>query len=73
MTIIPDDATEDEFEPEDRLDSDDRDPEAPAADAAEQAIPADPAETPATVRRGLEVDEYDALEQSRAANLDEER
>jgi hypothetical protein len=71
----PDDQEADEFVPEDSLDPEERDPEAPTADAAEQATPADPAdaEEEEELRRGLEVDEYDALEQSRVVDHDEER
>jgi hypothetical protein len=53
-----------EFEPEDDLDPDERDFEASAEDTVEQATPADPAEEPVEVHRGLEVDEFDAIEQA---------
>ena len=46
--------------------------EAPEADAAEQGVPADPALRPDEVHRGLEVDEADALDQSRVVRLDDE-
>jgi hypothetical protein len=56
----------------DHLDPDERDIEAPDADAVEQAMPANPAEVPVPVRRGLEVDEWDAIEQARVVDLDED-
>ena len=46
--------------------------EAPEADTAEQGVPADPAQRPDEVHRGLDVDEGDALEQSRVVELDDE-
>jgi hypothetical protein len=49
-----------------------RDPEAPAADAVEQATVADPAEEPAEIHRGLEVNEWDAVEQGRVVQLDDD-
>jgi hypothetical protein len=51
-------------------------PNAPVEDAVEQSVIADPAEATADVdyaedvHRGLEVDEWDATEQARSANLD---
>jgi hypothetical protein len=60
------------FVPEDSLDPDERDPEASPVDVAEQVTPADPAEEPEVIQRGLEVDEYDAIEQSRVVNHDGE-
>jgi hypothetical protein len=60
------------FVPEDSLDPDEREPEASPVDIAEQATPADPADEPEEIHRGLEVDEYDAIEQSRVVNHDEE-
>jgi hypothetical protein len=56
----------------DHLAPDERDPEAPDADAVEQAIPADPAERPEEVHRGLEVNEWDAVEQAHVVNLDDD-
>ncbi len=47
-------------------------PDAPDADAVEQAIPANPAERRVEVHRGLEVDEWDAIEQSRVVDLEDE-
>lgn len=55
-----------------RRDSDDKDVETPDADAAEQATVAYPGDEPEEVHRGLEVDEYDAVEQSRVVDLDED-
>jgi hypothetical protein len=46
--------------------------EAPEADTAEQGVPADPALSPDEVHRGLEVDEADALDQSRVVGPDDE-
>jgi hypothetical protein len=46
--------------------------ETPDADAAEQATAAYPDDEPEEVHRGLEVDEYDAVEQSRVVDLEEE-
>lgn len=57
------------------LESDERDIEAPTADAAEQSVSAHPAEgasEPAPVRRGFDVGEWDALEQSIVVNLDDD-
>lgn len=60
------------LEPTEHLVPEERDPEAPAADAVEQATPADPSLRPDEVRQGLEVGEYDAVEQSRIVELDDE-
>jgi hypothetical protein len=58
---------------DERLDPDKRDIEAPTADAAEQAMPANPTDEPATTRsRAFEVNEYDAIEQERVVNLDDD-
>ncbi|RKR89101.1 hypothetical protein BDK92_3438 [Micromonospora pisi] len=61
-----------EFAPGDHLDPEERDPEASAEDAVEQSAAADPTDAgPASATdagqlpRGLEVDEWDALEQAR--------
>ncbi len=50
----------------------DKDPEAPEADAAEQARPVRPGDAPQEVRRGWEVGEWDAVEQSVIIDLDED-
>lgn len=47
-------------------------PETPDADAVEQAIPANPADLPVHVHQGLEVAEWDAIEQARVVDLEEE-
>ena len=58
---------------EQQLDPDTRDIEAPTADAAEQAMPANPADEPAATRTAaFEVNEYDALEQERIVDLDDD-
>ena len=49
-----------------------RDLEAPPEDALEQAIPQNPADQPDEVHTGDEVNEYDALEQSRTVDLDDD-
>jgi len=65
-----------EFTPADQLDPavaydpDERDPEAPIGDAVEQATPADPDEAPTEIHRGLEVDEFDAIEQGQPITPD---
>ena len=56
-----------------QLDPNTRDIEAPAADAAEQAMPANPADEPGPTRGAtFEVNEYDALEQGRVVDLDDD-
>jgi hypothetical protein len=57
---------------EDHLDPEVRDIEAPAADAVEQATPANPAETDVEPRLPFEASEYDALEQARVVDLDDD-
>lgn len=54
------------------LEADELDIEAPAADAVEQATPAYPVDEPAEVHRGLEVGEWDAVEQAYVVDLDDE-
>jgi len=71
----PDEAlasVEEDLTPTDHLNADERDIEAPEADAVEQATVADPAQAPVDVRPGAEVSEYDALEQARVVDLDDE-
>ncbi|MEV0732816.1 MULTISPECIES: hypothetical protein [Polymorphospora] len=63
---------DEDFAPGDHLAPDERDPETPQADAVEQATVADPAEDEPEMHRGLEVTEWDAAEQSRIVNLDED-
>ncbi|MEN3306651.1 MAG: hypothetical protein V7603_2853 [Micromonosporaceae bacterium] len=60
------------IDPDARLVPDERDPEAPDADMVDQVTPVNPAERPAETYRGLEVDEWDALEQSRVVELDDD-
>ncbi len=57
---------------DEQLDPGERDIEAPDADTVEQATLANPADAPARVHRGLEVDEWDAIEQARIVDLDED-
>jgi hypothetical protein len=70
MTYPDEDLTDaeehEEFSPEER------DLEAPVADAAEQAMPVEPTEEQPAVRRGFEVGEWDALEQSIVIDMDDE-
>jgi hypothetical protein len=49
-----------------------RDLETPPEDALEQAIPQNPADQRDEVRAGDEVSEYDAVEQSRTVELDDD-
>ena len=49
-----------------------RDLEAPPDDALEQAAVVDPVDHEVPLRRGLEVDDYDAFEQSRIVHLDDD-
>lgn len=56
----------------DHLDPEERDPETPAVDAVEQAAVANPADRDADIRRGLEVGEWDAVEQARVVDVDED-
>jgi hypothetical protein len=65
-------APEEEFTPEEHLTPDERDLEASPEDAVEQAIPADPRSPPVEIHRGLEVDEYDAIEQGQAVNTEDD-
>lgn len=54
-------------------DEQERDPEAPVADAAEQSVSAGPDdEEPTEVQRGIEVSEWDAVEQSIVVNLEDD-
>jgi hypothetical protein len=46
--------------------------EAPTEDSVEQATPTDPAELPVEVLADPEVTEWDALEQARVVELDED-
>jgi hypothetical protein len=55
-----------------RLEPGERDSEAPDADVMEQTIPADPVEQDAEIRHGIEVNDWDAIEQSRVVDLEDE-
>ncbi|MGI5246233.1 hypothetical protein [Dactylosporangium sp. CA-139066] len=58
---------------DDRLDPEVRDPEASPEDAAEQAQPANPLDRPqSTHARPWDANEYDAIEQDREVDLDDE-
>lgn len=63
---------EEDLAPSDHLEPEERDLETPADDAVEQAIVANPADRDADVRRGLEVGEWDAVEQARVVDVDED-
>jgi hypothetical protein len=54
------------------LEPDERDPEAPTADLAEQSTPVGPIEQRSEVHPGLEVGEWDAVEQSIEIDIDDE-
>jgi len=57
---------------ESTFDPDERDIEAPDADAVEQATPVNPADKPEVIRVPFEANEYDAIEQARVVDLDDE-
>lgn len=63
---------DEEFTPTDHLTPDERDPEAPAADAVEQAMVVDPGDGETEPHRGLEVGDWDAMEQARVVATDED-
>lgn len=54
------------------LSVEERDLEAPDSDAVEQATVANPVDESAEVHRGLEVNEWDAMEQAKIVDLDED-
>jgi hypothetical protein len=54
------------------LSSEDRDLEAPDGDVVEQATMVNPAGEPDEVRRGLEVNEWDAVEQAAVVDLEDD-
>lgn len=56
----------------DHLEPDEREPEASPEDVAEQVQPADPATEEADVHLGDEASEWDAIEQARVVELDDE-
>lgn len=61
-----------EVSPGPALDPSERDVEAPVEDAYEQAIPAEPEAVEEEIHRGLEVNEYDAVEQAHVVIMDED-
>lgn len=63
---------DEDFALQDHLAPEERDPEAPPEDAVEQATVADPADGEPEVHRGLEVGEWDAIEQARVVELDDD-
>lgn len=63
---------DEDFAPSDHLTPDERDPEAPPADAVEQAMAVDPADVETEPHRGLEVGDWDAVEQARVVATDED-
>lgn len=63
---------DEEFTPGAHLGPDERDPEAPPVDAFEQSMVADPAADEPVPHRGLEVGDWDALEQARIVDLDDD-
>lgn len=54
------------------LSPEERDPEAPDGDLVEQATVANPVDAPDEVHRGLEVGEWDAVEQAAIVDLDDD-
>ena len=63
---------DEDWMPDDYLEPEQRDPEAPPEDVVEQATPADPALAQPRRSDDLEVNEWDALEQAKVVELDEE-
>ncbi|MFY1635223.1 hypothetical protein ACN27F_18430 [Solwaraspora sp. WMMB335] len=63
---------DEDLAPGDHLAPDERDIEAPSADAFEQSISARPSEQDAEIHRGLEVDDWDAVEQARVVDFDDD-
>jgi hypothetical protein len=63
---------DEDFAPGDHLTPDERDPEAPESDAVEQAIVADPARDEPEVHGRFEVADWDAIEQARVVDMDED-
>jgi hypothetical protein len=58
--------------PSEHLDPAERDPEAPISDAVEQSMAAIGTEDDEEIHRGLEVSEYDAVEQAHVVIMDDE-
>ena len=65
-------APEEEFTPDEHLAADERDLETSPEDAVEQATAADSRLRPVEIHRGLEVDEYDAIEQGQVVNNEDD-
>jgi hypothetical protein len=72
MTTPNDNLPEYEESDDQRLDITERDIEAPDDDLFEQTIPIDPADRPGEFQLGLEVDEFDAWEQSQVVQIDDD-
>ncbi|SCG56685.1 hypothetical protein [Micromonospora humi] len=62
---------DEDFTPSDHLAPEERDPEAEPADAVEQAAPVSD-DADGEPHRGLEVDDWDAMEQARVVTADED-
>ncbi|MBM0225017.1 MULTISPECIES: hypothetical protein [Micromonospora] len=63
---------DEDFAPSDHLAPEERDLEAEPADAVEQAISTDPGDVETEPHRGLEVADWDAMEQARVVAGDED-
>ncbi|GIJ22261.1 hypothetical protein [Micromonospora lutea] len=63
---------DEDFAPGDHLSPEERDLEAEPADAVEQAAVADPSQVEVEPHRGLEVNDWDAMEQARVVGADED-
>lgn len=63
---------DEDFAPGDHLSPEERDPEAEPADAVEQATPIDSGDIDGEPHRGLEVGDWDAMEQARVVTADED-
>lgn len=73
MTIPGGDAADvEDLRLDDAVTAEERDIEAPPEDAYEQAMPADPRDLDGRPSEGLEVNEYDAVEQAAAVGADDD-
>ncbi|MEV0004287.1 hypothetical protein AB0H28_18675 [Micromonospora sp. NPDC050980] len=63
---------DEDFTPSDHLAPEERDPEAEPADAVEQAATVAPDDADGEPHRGLEVGDWDAMEQARVVTADED-
>ncbi|MFI7574613.1 hypothetical protein [Micromonospora sp. NPDC049497] len=63
---------DEDFAPSHHLSPEERDMEAEPADAVEQAASIDPGDADAEPHRGLEVGDWDAMEQARVVAADED-